>query len=249
MKPFLLCALVLVSGALIGCSDPKKTIIPSDLATWEKELKPTLERLSDEDRQAVGRFVLRAKMGEAFGGHSKLGAITVGEAITEQKQFEAEQQAKEAEQQAKEAEEKRLAEKLKAERDALVKQAHDTLSIVLVSKGFRAADPMNGGSVQDQVTFSLGFQNKGAKDLKGFKGTIVFKDMFGDVVKRLNLSYDQPVRAGKTVTWEGSMDFNPYMEDNVKLRDTDQSKLKLDFEPDAILFTDGTRLTIPESGS
>ena len=239
MKPFVP-SFVLAALVLGGCSDPKKTIIPSDVSTWETTLKPTLEKLPDEDRQTVGRYMIRAKMGETFGGKSKLGTITVGEAIKEQKDFEAERKAKDDE-------EKRLADDLRAKQDALARQVRETLSVVMVSKGFYKADPMNGGGFQDKVTFTLGFQNKGSKPIAGFKGDLVFKDMFGDTIKALNFSHDEAVPAGKTVTWEGSMDFNEFMRDDVRLRDADESKVKLEFKPETILFADGSKLEMPVS--
>jgi len=69
--------------------------------------------------------------------------------------------------------------------------------------------------------------------------------MFGDTIKRLNLSHDEAVPALKTVTWDGSMDFNQFMDHDVKLRDVDESKIKLVFEPETILFDDGSKLELP----
>ncbi|MEI7577728.1 MAG: hypothetical protein WCK51_12615 [Armatimonadota bacterium] len=232
---------LLLSGLVLflalGCADPKKTVLPSDASTWEKELKPTLEKLSDQDRQIVGRYMMRSKMAEAFGGTSKLGTVTIEEAIAEQLNIEATQKAKEAE-------EKKLADKLRAEREEFMKKVDQTLSVVLVSKKVRAADPMNGGDFSDSIIVTLGFQNKSTRDISGFKGELKFLDMFGDTIKKIKLSHDETVPAMKTVTWTGKIDFNQFMAEDQKLRDADESKLKLQFEPAAIIFQDGTKLEV-----
>jgi hypothetical protein len=241
MKAWFVAVLILPIG-LLGCSDPKKTIIPSDISKWESDLKPTLDKLSPDERQTLGRYMMRAKIGEAFGGKTQLGSISIGEAIAAQKSWETELKAKVEE-------EKRLADELRAKRTALAQQVREMLTVVLVSKGFSKADPMNGGDFKDKVTFTLGFENKGSKDIAGFKGRLLFKDMFGDTIKALNLSHDDLVPARQKLTWDGETDFNQFMNDDVKLRDADQTKIQMEFLPDAIIFTDGSRLELPNDST
>lgn len=59
---------VLGAVALLGCSKPTETVIPSDASTWDKDLAPSIQKLSDDERKLVAGYLARAKMGEVFGG-------------------------------------------------------------------------------------------------------------------------------------------------------------------------------------
>jgi hypothetical protein len=101
--------IVLVTLALFGCSGPKDTVVPTDIAKWETELKSSIEKLTEEDKKLFLGFVMRAKLGEVFGGKGLEEGLTIGKAIEKQKAWIEEQGQKEAEA-------KLLKQKLEAER-------------------------------------------------------------------------------------------------------------------------------------
>lgn len=78
-------ALLFCIAALGGCSKPTDAVIPSDMATWDKELAPHLKKLSDEDREKVAGYLMRAKVGEVFGGKGMPPGTTIGQALEDQK--------------------------------------------------------------------------------------------------------------------------------------------------------------------
>ena len=120
-------ALLVVVAALCGCSKPTDAVIPSDMATWDKELAPELKKLPDTDREKVAVYLMRAKMGEVFGGKGVPPGTTIGQALDGQKKFEAEQAAKRAEEEA-------LKKKLDQERAAAMEQLNKAVTVTLLTK-------------------------------------------------------------------------------------------------------------------
>ena len=71
--------------------------------------------------------------------------------------------------------------------------------------------------------------------------------MFGDNIKEINLSYDDGVKANSTSTYEGSIDYNEFMADDVKLLNTSLDKIKFNFVPSVILFKDGSKIELKQT--
>ena len=161
---------------LAACANPKQTVLPQDTSKWEAELKPTLEKLTTEDKELLAGYLVRLKLGEAFGVGAALPiGITVGEAIENQRKFKVEQEAKASAEKAvkerKEAEAKALKEQVEKQRAELVRQFDDTLLVSFVGKGFQPSDYKNN-VMEDSITFKLAFSNKSKKDIAGFKGLL-----------------------------------------------------------------------------
>lgn len=115
-------ALLIATAVLGGCTKPTDAVIPSDMATWDKELAPELKKLADADREKVAAYLMRAKMGEVFGGKGVPPGTTVGQALEAQKKWEAEQAAKRAEEEA-------LKKKLEQERSAAIQQLNQAVTV------------------------------------------------------------------------------------------------------------------------
>lgn len=95
MKSHLL--IVLVALALFGCSGPTDKLVPTDMAKWETELKPSIEKLTEGDKKLFLDFVMRAKLSEAVGGKGLEEGLTIGKAIEQQTAWIGEKSKKEAE--------------------------------------------------------------------------------------------------------------------------------------------------------
>jgi len=235
-------AVVVVAVVIIGyrqfLNNPKAAVIPPDTSKWQTELAPSISRLSDNDKRLVAAFLARTKIAEILGGKASVpDGLTVGRAIEEEQEWEQGQAAKDAEAKALET-------KIKAGKDATARQINEMLIVALVAKGFQPAD-WQAGNVSDVITIELALENKGKTDIAGVKGTTVFQDMFGDVIKQINLSYDGGIPAGKSVTWTGTLRYNQFDTNDAKLRSVDMSKLKFSFIPSVVVFSDGTKLEAP----
>jgi hypothetical protein len=227
---------LLVAG-LLACSDPRNASLSNDPDNWESELKPVLEKLSEEERTLLAQYMMRAKLGEAFGGSGIPTGLTVGAAIDDQRRFIEEEQRREAEARA-------LRERVERERAAEIAKMDSVLSVAFVSKSYRDAD-YTSGQYQDLLTLVFAIENRSTKDIAGFKGTACFEDMFGDEISENNISYDETIPAGKAVRWRGSLNYNQFMSEHQKLRSTPPDKLRFRFRPEVVIFVDGSRIELP----
>ena len=168
-------------------------------------------------------------------------ALQFGEMVTQLLVAKAIQMHAEQDQARKDSEAKELQSKVTAEKEAIQRQIDQVLTVALVSKDFRAAD-YHSGNISDVVTIELALENKGDKDVAGVKGVTVFKDMFGDTIKRVSLSYDEGIPARKSVTWFGTIKYNQFDNNDVKLKTVDMKKLTFSFLPDTVIFSDGTKI-------
>ena len=236
-------------GALLGCSNPMDTPVPRELDKLES-LKPVLDKLSAEERQLfagyVARHTLGAAMGAIFGGKTASdtgipAGATLGSAIDEQRKYLANTAAEEAKAKA-------LKEKLIAEREAALKSMREAVTVTVVSKGLQT-ERIQGMLLDEKLEVTLGYQNNTGKDIAGVKGTMIFKDLFDSDISRLMVSNDATIKAGATTTWTGgrSVRFSMGHNDDRKLAEVEEGKYKAIWEPETIVFSDGTKLTAPEA--
>lgn len=217
---------------LASCTGAKNTVIPADMSKWDTELKPSIDKLSDEDKALLAGYLMRSKMGEAFGGKTEQG-ITIGKAIENQKSWKAEQDKK-----ALEA--KLLKEKLEQEQAALQKQVDEMLTVTVLSMKLEKA------SFQTNQVIKLGFKNNGTKDISGIKGAVHFIDMFDKEIGSLGFSFTDGIKAGGTAKWGGSRHYNQFMDEHRALAGLEEGKYTTRFKPEMIVFKDGSKLALPD---
>ena len=84
--------------------------------------------------------------------------------------------------------------------------------------------------------------NTGSKDISAFRGFLVLTDSFGDRIAQLGIKHESPLKVGGSTGWSGSKRYNEFIEEDVKLRNADLAKVKVEWRPVTILFADGTRV-------
>jgi hypothetical protein len=86
-KQFVL--LILMTFFLVACNNPKDTVIPIDIDSWESnpEFKEKIQELESEDQMIFAAFTMRAALSDAFGGNSIKEGTTIGQAIEAQKVY------------------------------------------------------------------------------------------------------------------------------------------------------------------
>lgn len=223
---------------IAGCSDPRSTPLPDDIAKMET-IKPQLEKLKPEERELLTTYLMRRAMkGTMFGAMAgSTEAKTIGEAIDNQRSFKAS-----AEKQAEE--EAALKAKAKAELEAAQKAMRDVVTVALVSKKLDIERGFSGMEMDRKIQITLAYKNNGAKDIAGVKGRVVVKDLFGDQLSVFAISNDDTIKAGSTVTWTGGRSIRFSMGDNkdAKFLDLADDKYQVVWEPQMIVFADGTRM-------
>ena len=74
-----------------GCSqppaDPSKQTIPTDSDQWQQKLGDTFERLPEDDRQLLSRYMLRMKLSGAYESGA-MPRITIKQALVQQREYE-----------------------------------------------------------------------------------------------------------------------------------------------------------------
>lgn len=234
-------ALALFMG-LTACGDPHEYKVPTDADQWKEDegFKSAIEKLPDDEKKTLTAYLFRAGMSEAFG--QTMPDITIGEAIQKQKDFAAEKAAEEAAEAEEEAKQVALAKKIEEERQAAVDAMNKAMTVAVSSLDFTPSN-YRVGRYQDGFSISIALQNNTEKDMSGVKGTVVFADMFGDDIKRVGLSVDDTIAAGQSIRWDGNLGFNQFMDEDVKLRNTALGKMKISWEPETYLFSDGSTMS------
>jgi hypothetical protein len=112
------------------------------------------------------------------------------------------------------------------------------ISVAFVSVAATTSD--QGG----EFTILLNIQNNGAKNIKAFKGIMIFYDLFGAVIKKYELKYNLIVNAKEAKTYYYRTKFNDKIESDVALSEMDEENIHFVFEPVQILFLDGTEMNL-----
>jgi hypothetical protein len=239
--------ILLCSIVLAACSGPKDTPLPRDLDKMDT-IKPAMEKLTPEERELAAGYIMRhtvaAKLGGLFGGKEGPGipeGMTIGKAIDEQRQFKADAALEEAKQQALKA-------KLQAEREAAQKQMREAVTVTLVSKKLVVEHGYSGIVTDENLQVVFGYKNNTDKEVAGVKGYVSVKDLFGEEISGFLISNDTTIPAGQSTTWTGSRSvrFSLGHNNDRKLADLGEDKYKVVWEPEMIVFKDGTKLTAPK---
>ena len=102
---------------------------------------------------------------------------------------------------------------------------------------------IEAGRYSAALRLYLTYRNTGTVGIRAFTGTVVFSDLFDRQMKTAGLTYDQTIGPGSTVTdSDKSLDLNQFMASDQWLGTTEFENMRITFEPESILFVDGTRL-------
>lgn len=115
----------------------------------------------------------------------------------------------------------------------------EKISLEILKKGFQASN-WQAGVYEDQITMTLKLTNGTDRDVRGVQGIVVFYDIFGGQIDGARISYDEGLAVGSSTVWEAYLDYNPYIDEKVKLRNTALENLKFKWEVNAIVYADGS---------
>lgn len=236
MQSRVLCVFALaVSVALAGCSKPTEAIIPTDIGKWDTDLAPHVKNLSEEDKKLISAYLVRVKLGEAFGKEGMPLGTTIADGIAAQKKWIAEQEKKEAEERA-------LKEKMEKEAAEARAAVDNAVTVALIKLGRRPKN-YDVGRFSEQQEIAIAIQNKGQKEIKGVSGRLIFVDVFGKDLGAIGFDVTEKIQPGGTVKWEGVRDYNQFIAEHKAIWNLRDGDYKTRFEPRAIVFSDGTVLS------
>jgi hypothetical protein len=101
----------------------------------------------------------------------------------------------------------------------------------------------NEGRIQDYLMFELGFSSALHQPVIAFTGVVIFTDLFDQEILRLNITSDERLGAGETVSWVGGIGYDSGRGGHVRLRNVRPSELRLRFNLDAVTYENGIRET------
>lgn len=241
-------ALALLVLVLSACTRPADVVIPTDTSAWDKELAPVIKKLGAEDQKLLQGYLMRVKLSESLSAALGKGfegvplGTTVGKAIDEQRQWQQEQARQDATEKRRVTEEKALKDRLAKEAQAAKTALNDAVTVVLVSKEQVPADP-KAGRYSAQQRFAIGVTNRSAKTISGVSGTLRFLDRFDVEVGAVSFRMVEEIRPGFDETWNGVRDYNQFIKAHKAVWDLSEGEYTTRFEPDVILFSDGSRLS------
>lgn len=211
---------------LAGCSDPRTYDVTKLTEDQKNEIGKKLT--ADEGAKMTGWMIRHA-----FSGQLPAPGTTVGQAIKEQEEWVSKQ---------KEAKTAEIKKRVDAERKTKQEEFAKLMTIALINK-----KNVEGRYGQKQVVFEVAYENKGDKDIAGVKGSLKISDMFGDLIVNIVWPHDDEIPAKQIVVGEdGGIDINQFMDNHMKLWNSDYSKLKATFEISTIIFKDGTKIDAPQ---
>jgi hypothetical protein len=129
-----------------------------------------------------------------------------------------------------------LARIAKLEEEKRVAALSEVLRVTVFDKGFVKYN------YEDYITYKFAFQNNTNKDVRAFKGTVIFNDLFDTEIKSFSITYDQGVPAGKVKNYEATTDYNQFISSDKLLKNKDLKDMKVVWVPEKIMYTDGSTL-------
>lgn len=130
--------------------------------------------------------------------------------------------------------ENEIASKTNIER-AKADSMRNIVSVSLVSKDY------NDNGFKETIQMKFNIHNNGDKDIRAFRGSITFKDVFGDVLKRYDMECDILIAAHQAIMYNAQVKYDQLIDGDVKLLNADISDIQFVFDPKLILFDDGTK--------
>jgi hypothetical protein len=113
------------------------------------------------------------------------------------------------------------------------------IPVVLVSSTINFIE--STWAFSDRFKIVSKFQNKSSKLIKGFQGTIQISDMFDNKLGEFRVSETFKFYPNQTKTIVGYYSDWIIDGDSEKLKTSDVADLKFTFNPDKIVYSDGTR--------
>ncbi|MEI6258295.1 MAG: hypothetical protein WCR46_00075 [Deltaproteobacteria bacterium] len=98
-----------------------------------------------------------------------------------------------------------------------------------------------GTDVKHRIDFKFRFANSYKKDIRAFAGNLLVKDLFDELVFTISMKVQDPIRANGTYNWEGGIEYNYFIQDQVKLNNLPLKDMKVEFVTKSVIFTDGTK--------
>jgi len=131
-----------------------------------------------------------------------------------------------------------------ARRREIQQQLDSLVAVLVVDKSFLPKNP-DLERYQDFISLTFAYKNQGTKSIQAFQGDVSFLDASGDTIYSAHLKVDGPIAPGKTRREPGRIiRYDPFRPGHQRLRSTPLAKLRVVWQPNDAVFTDGSRLSL-----
>jgi hypothetical protein len=207
---------------LFSCSGPLDKIYN------ESSSKEDLTEIGETIDSNDAKYLVVGMMKYTF-GNSFPDGITYREIIEEGREIAIKNEEEERKQAV-------LAEQMRKEEESRIAKLREILTIAVVEKGYLEQD------YNDYIQLKFAFQNNSEKEIRAFKGMIEFTDLFDVLIRSNSITYDTPIPPNSRVTWDASIEFNQFSDEDVLFRNKDLEDVKLVWKPEKFMFSDGSSL-------
>lgn len=109
---------------------------------------------------------------------------------------------------------------------------------VSVTNKTNIPEDIYNGRYSDRVEFSFSITNKELKDIKGIKGTLKIKDLFGNSIIDLNCDFTgQKIAKSTSTTFTGiGIDINEFKSNHTKLYNEKYNDLNFEYEIQEVIY-------------
>ena len=222
---------------IVSCSNGVKDTKLSDFKGEKGKLEKIMKKLDKEEKGLLSKSLMR--FGLLHSNDIKNGEIpdslnyTIGELIEQQQELEEEKRI--AEEKAKQ--EQKLKEKKKSELKTKMKKI---FSVDVTDKYIHEQD------YQDYIAMEMKMENKSNRTIQGVKFKIEVTNMFGDDLGRFSFTHDEKISPKDSYSTTGLWDYNQFMDDDTRFKNTDFEKMTIITTPKKIIFEDGETLSLDE---
>lgn len=226
MKHYLLAAATAL--ALASCSNPLSKAYTATTAGDDLEAIVESGKLNPAQCQLLVQYVRL--------GNEPLAGATYQQLLDQATALQAKAEKAKAEQQA-------LAAKAAAAAAARLRQLRAVAAVTVFHKGFLGS-ASNAGHQDSYITFEVAIHNKSPKDIRALMGMLVFNNAFNRPIKKMLITTDRGIRAGRTFKYGSGIDYNERLDEDLLLRYNSLDSLKVVWQPEKVLFADGTSLAV-----
>jgi ABC-type sugar transport system ATPase subunit len=190
------------------------------------------KELTENEKELLAAYLIRTNLKNGFSGIDS--TMTIGEVIQKQKEWLIQDSIKTVEEQ-------KAAELAFQKRQEQIQMLKNMVSVNIVKKSFLEGDL---GDINGHIAFILSIHNNSDSTIIGVKGSLKISDIFGDEICTLEVKYDKELMPTERTFTPYFYDYNPLMDTDTKVRYTELGKMNIVWEPEMIIFDNGSKLVI-----
>ena len=115
------------------------------------------------------------------------------------------------------------------------------VTLELISFGFVESGPDNDYANDYRDWFDIVFDvtNNTESPIRAARGVVLFQDLLGDIIWRVNLQISDPMEAGQTIQWIGKVDFQTFNDSHRRMKNLRVRDMAVVFDDVQAIYAEG----------